>query len=67
MRFDPYNIFPKNYSNTKHCPSVEFYKFVPRDDKMYKNNMSDPIFDRDKHLNVYKPKPKGILQFSKMN
>jgi hypothetical protein len=28
--------------------------------------MSEPLFDREKHLNLIKPKPKGILQFGTM-
>ena len=28
--------------------------------------MSEPLFDREKHLNLYKPRPTGILHFSKM-
>jgi hypothetical protein len=28
--------------------------------------MSEPLFDREKHLNLYKPKPQGILQFGSM-
>ena len=28
--------------------------------------MSDSLFEREKHLNLYKPRVKGILQFSKM-
>lgn len=30
-------------------------------------NMSDSLFDREKHLNLVKPKPKGILQFGRMH
>ena len=28
--------------------------------------MSEPLFDCEKHINLYKPRPKGILQFGKM-
>jgi hypothetical protein len=29
--------------------------------------MSDSLFDREKHLNLIKQKPKGILQFGRMH
>ena len=28
--------------------------------------MSEPLFDREKHLNLYKRRPQGILQFGTM-
>lgn len=56
-RFDNMTLFPRAHSNTKECPKVEFAKYLPRTDVQYRLNMSDSLFDREKHLNVYKPKP----------
>ena len=45
---------------------MNFQHYPPRDEKTYKVNVSEPLFDREKHLNLYKPKATGILQFGKM-
>lgn len=45
---------------------MNFDNYPGRDGALYKVNMSEPCFDREKHLNLIKPKPKGILQFAKM-
>ena len=66
QRFEPYNMFPANYSNTKIPRQVNFDNYPGRDGALYKVNMSEPLFDREKHLNLIKPKAKGILQFGKM-
>jgi hypothetical protein len=34
---------------------------VSRNEKTYLNQMSDGLFDPKKHMNLYKPKPRGIL------
>ena len=65
LRFENFDVFPKNYSNTRNPQAHNFSHYLPRNDNAYMFNMSDALFDRDKHLNLYKPKPKGILQFSK--
>ena len=61
MRFDPYEIFPPSYSNTKRCPAVLFSKFTPRDGKMYKMNISDNFLPSQKSLDVCRQQAKGIL------
>ena len=66
LRFEPYNYFPAHYSSTQHTRMVNFEHYPARDEKTYKVNMSEPLFDREKHLNLYKPKATGILQFGKM-
>ncbi len=67
QRFEPYNHFPAHYSSTLNSRIVNFEHYPARNDKTYKVNMSEPLFDRDKHLNLYKPKATGILQFGKMD
>lgn len=59
-------MFPANYSNTHIPRQVNFDNYPGRDGALYKVNMSEPLFDREKHLNLIKPKAKGILQFGKM-
>lgn len=66
QRFEPYNMFPTHYSNTHVPRMIDFNHFQARDSKVYHANMSEPCFDSEKHLNLIKPKPKGILQFSKV-
>lgn len=60
-------MFPANYSSTKQPHIVNFDHYQTRENStLYQVNMSEPLFDRERHLNLVKPKPKGILQFSKM-
>lgn len=67
QRFEPYNMFPHNFSSTKEPRQVNFDHYQSRENStIYQVNMSEPLFDREKHLNLIKPKPKGILQFSKI-
>ena len=66
QRFEPYNHFPLSFSNTKVPRTINFDQFLPRNEAAYVANMSEPLFDREKHLNLTKPKPKGILQFGRM-
>jgi hypothetical protein len=40
---------------------VRFDHYPPRDGALYHVNMSEPLFDRERHLNLIKPKAKGIL------
>lgn len=61
QRFEPFNHFPANYSNTHIPRQVNFDQYPGRDGALYKVNMSEPLFDREKHLNLIKPKAKGIL------
>eukprot|EP00347_Sterkiella_histriomuscorum_P003218 403365139 len=67
-RFEPFEIFPKNSSLTRNSPKVIFDFQLSRDEKAYQptQKMSDSLFSTEKHINLYKPKPRGILQFSKM-
>ena len=46
---------------------ISFKNQAGRDVKHYTANMSDSLFDREKHLNLVKPKAKGILQFGRMH
>lgn len=63
-RFDPFNHFPVNISNNKPVRQVDFNKVLPRDDHVYKQvKCSDTLYEH-KHLNLFKPKDVGILQFS---
>lgn len=66
-RFEPYNYFPANISNNKPIRNVDFAKILARDGKMYSNvQLSDSLFEPDRHLNLVKAKDVGILQFSKV-
>ncbi len=67
QRFEPFNHFPGPYSSTYNSRIVNFEHYPARNDRTYKVNMSEPLFDREKHLNLYKPKATGILQFGKMD
>jgi hypothetical protein len=67
QRFEPYNMFPVNFSRTKVPRLISFKNQNGRDAKHYTMNMSDSLFDREKHLNLVKPKAKGILQFGRMH
>lgn len=67
-RFETFNIFPKNYTNTHNVQQVNFNKQLDRVElKKFKISMRDGCFNMENHLNLYKPKEKGILQFSKTN
>lgn len=62
-RFDPFELFPKNYSNSRVVQNVIFDKQLPRDDKgLYNKNM----IDSNIVVTNSPEKPRGILQFGKM-
>eukprot|EP00347_Sterkiella_histriomuscorum_P019453 403341574 len=66
-RFLTYNMFPPSHSKTKHSPQILFDKCLSRNDKLYKMNMSEVVFDKDKAFVDPRVRPKGILHFSWMH
>ncbi|CDW80070.1 UNKNOWN [Stylonychia lemnae] len=66
-RFEPFEYFPPTSSKTRHSPKIIFDQMVSRNEKSQQNQMSDGLFDPQRHMNLYKPKPRGILHFGRMH
>ena len=45
QRFEPYNMFPPNFSKTQQSRIINFDNYQSRDSMVYYAKMSDPLFD----------------------